>query len=205
MPKPKPGETEAEFVARYMSSEEAKRDFPEEKQRLAVAYSEYKKHRKEVEFSVFTPVVKSWEDKIEVDKGVESQRFIQVIVSGIAEDRDGERMSKEAIEDMIMQYKSGTIPLFPDHGKNESGERTYSWKNIMGVWVDAFKEGDHLVAVARLNKAHPDAALFWNYLQEKMPIGFSIGGKPSIVDEEIIEETSVELNKEVKNEEKTSV
>lgn len=41
MPKPKPNESQQEFVSRYVSSEEAKRSFPNEQQRLAVAYSEY--------------------------------------------------------------------------------------------------------------------------------------------------------------------
>jgi hypothetical protein len=192
MPKPNPNESKADYVARFMSSEEAKRDYPDEKQRLAVAYSYYEKHSGKKEegkkFEIYTPITKMWEDKIEVKEGVtDTQSFIQVIVSGIKEDRDGERMSQMAIDDMIMQYKSGTIPLFPDHGTSANGEKSYSWKNIMGVWTDAYQENDHLVAVARLNKAHPDYALFTSYIKEKMPIGFSIGGKPVIIDEEDIE------------------
>jgi hypothetical protein len=89
-------------------------------------------------------------------------------------------MSQEAIDDMVMQFKSGTIGFFPDHGFHEqTGERNvYSWKQMMGSWIDARQEGDHLVAVVRLNKAHPDQELFWQYINEGMPIGFSIGGKP---------------------------
>lgn len=45
MPLPNPNETESEYIARYISSEEAKKSFPDEKQRLAVAYSEWKKHK----------------------------------------------------------------------------------------------------------------------------------------------------------------
>lgn len=43
MPNPNKGETKEEFIARFMSSPEAKKDFPDEKQRLAVAYSKWKR------------------------------------------------------------------------------------------------------------------------------------------------------------------
>ncbi len=41
LPKPKPDEDEQEFVNRFMSNETAKKEFPEKKQRLAVAYNKY--------------------------------------------------------------------------------------------------------------------------------------------------------------------
>jgi hypothetical protein len=41
MPSPERKESQKEFVARYMASREARRDFPDAKQRAAVAYSEY--------------------------------------------------------------------------------------------------------------------------------------------------------------------
>ncbi len=42
---PNPGESLKAYIARYMASDEAKKDIPDEKQRLAVAYSEWnKKH-----------------------------------------------------------------------------------------------------------------------------------------------------------------
>lgn len=46
MPNPNPNESMKDYVARYMSSEEAKKTFPEEKQRLAVAYSNWEEHNK---------------------------------------------------------------------------------------------------------------------------------------------------------------
>jgi len=42
MPNPIKGETREEFIKRYMSSEEAKKTFPDFKQRLAVAISKWK-------------------------------------------------------------------------------------------------------------------------------------------------------------------
>jgi len=160
-------------------------------------YQEWKKKNKMIE--VFTPITKSWTETINKETG-EKQRFIEVTVSGLKEDRDGERISQEAILDMINQYKSGKIPLMPNHGQvTPTGERIYRWQDMMGVWVDAKQVGDNLVAVARLNNAHPDADLFWNYIQEGMPIGFSIGAKPiEFIEEEVetIEEnTKPEIEK----------
>lgn len=156
-------------------------------------YEEWKKKHKN--FSFYTPITNFWEEEVEIiktaGKGVEKgkQRFIEVTVSGLKDDRDNERMSQEAVDDMIMQFKSGRIPFFPDHGRDEkTGQpNVYSWKQMMGVWVDAHQEDEKLKAVVRLNNSHPDSEQFWKFIQEGMPIGFSIGGKP-LEDPQVVEE-----------------
>ena len=138
-------------------------------------------------FSFMTPITKMWEEDIQTDVQKSGQimekgkhRFVEVIVSGLDNDRQNERMSQEGIDDMISQFKSASIPFFGDHGRDPSTGQVgvYSWKGMMGVWADASQEGNHLKAVVRLNNAHPDAEMFWKFLQEGMPIGFSIGGTP---------------------------
>lgn len=114
--------------------------------------------------------------------------FVEATVSGMLQDRDGEVMSQEAVVDMISQFKSKSIPFFPDHGKDAMGQQTYAWKNMMGVWVDAWAEDTNLKAKVRLNKANEDAMLFYNYAQEGMPLGFSIGGQVIEMSEEDVEE-----------------
>jgi hypothetical protein len=203
MPKPNPGESREAYVARFMSSAEAKKDFPDEKQRLAVAYSEYKRQNKnEMPFFFKASITKIWEEQVDILKSngqsiKDSQTFIEATVSGLKEDRDNEMMSKEAVDDMVMQFKSGRIPFFPDHGFHEqSGQKNiYNWKQMMGVWINATVEGSNLKAICRLNNAHPDKELFKNYIEQGMPFGFSIGGKPTGFD--IIElDEEVELNKD---------
>jgi hypothetical protein len=187
MPKPNKGESREEFVSRYMSDPKAKKDFPDEKQRLAVAYSEYKKNQKSEELFFFKAnISRIWTEEVEINKSAgqtekSSQTFIEATVSGLKEDRDNEMMSQEAINDMIDQFKSGTIPFFPDHGFHEqSGQKNvYSWKQMMGCWTNARQEDNSLKAICRLNKAHPDFELFKAYVEEGMPIGFSVGGKVS--------------------------
>jgi len=46
MPRPKRGETKQAFINRYMKSAEAKRTFPDEDQRYAVAVSLWEKRNK---------------------------------------------------------------------------------------------------------------------------------------------------------------
>jgi len=145
----------------------------------AIAQAQYKKTKS---FSVYATYSKHWEGEGPVikkagktiEKG--NQRFVEVIVSGLETDRENERMSQDAITDMITQFKSGTIPFFFDHGIDEFGNQTYPWKGIGGVWVDAKQEGAHLKGVVRLNQAHPDHEQFWNYLKADMPVGFSVAG-----------------------------
>lgn len=44
MPLPNKGEKRQSYIARYVKSKEAQKSFPDIKQRLAVAYSEYRRH-----------------------------------------------------------------------------------------------------------------------------------------------------------------
>ena len=41
MPLPRKGEAKKSYIGRYVADQQAKRDFPNVKQRMAVAYSEY--------------------------------------------------------------------------------------------------------------------------------------------------------------------
>jgi len=46
MPSPHSGESLSGFVSRFMGSKEARKSFPKQKQRAAVAYSEFKRRKK---------------------------------------------------------------------------------------------------------------------------------------------------------------
>lgn len=46
MPYPKEKEKKNEFIKRFMSSNEAKEDFPEKRKRLAVAYNIWERKKK---------------------------------------------------------------------------------------------------------------------------------------------------------------
>ena len=46
MPEPTKGEKLSDFVAKYMGSKKANKDFPDQKQRAAVAYSTFREKKK---------------------------------------------------------------------------------------------------------------------------------------------------------------
>ena len=46
VPTPAKGERMADFVGRFMGSQEARKTFPKQSQRAAVAYSEYRERKK---------------------------------------------------------------------------------------------------------------------------------------------------------------
>jgi len=45
-PKPEKGEKLSDFMQRYMKSSEAQKSFPKQKQREAIAYSEYRERKR---------------------------------------------------------------------------------------------------------------------------------------------------------------
>lgn len=46
MPSVEKGEKLSDFVSRYMGSKKSRKDFPDQKQRAAVAYSEFREAKK---------------------------------------------------------------------------------------------------------------------------------------------------------------
>lgn len=66
---PKKDETEKEFISRFMSNEEMKKEYPEEKQRVAVAYSYWRKGTKDMD-----PIVITFKDAIYHMEGFTDQK-----------------------------------------------------------------------------------------------------------------------------------
>jgi len=186
LPNPRKDEDKNSFISRCMSNETMKSEFPDQKQRTAVCFSQWRKGRKKDSEPLMTKQCINFVSKhyeIEKEEGTK-ERYIEVPISGLKEDRDGEKMSQTAINKMIDSLKKGIV-LHSDHGK---GPIEYSWKDIQGVSVDGWQNNDLLIAKFRLNKSHPDHELLWNYIhKEKMPVGFSIGARPKQAHYEKIE------------------
>ena len=127
-----------------------------------------------------TEVIKSYD----LDEGCvafeyNGEKYVSGTVSGLKEDRDGERMSEKACNSIIKALNSGRIPFYSNHGRDEYGNKVYRWQDCMGKWVAGFWDDTHthVKGIVRLNKHHPDSEKYYNYIKSKMPIGFSIGGK----------------------------
>lgn len=59
MPNPKSGESKQDFISRFMSSEEAKRDYPDQDQRLAVAYSKFETRKENMDIQKSRSIIKN--------------------------------------------------------------------------------------------------------------------------------------------------
>src|SRR3972149_1222641 len=113
MPNPKKGESQADYVKRFMGSEEAKRDFPDEKQRLAVAHSKYREWKKsnsnqELILNYNVPIIES---------GILDNDFIiQGIAINATTTGNNHKFLVEELKESAGTLKG--VPLLVDH-KNE--------------------------------------------------------------------------------------
>jgi len=113
MPVPNQGESKEDFVKRFMSSKEAKKDYPDEKQRLAVAYQFWKKHSKQkadliIEFSV--PITEFGETQVK-------EGFNDFKIKGVAINEtitsNGHKFIGEELSLAANTLKG--VPLLKDH------------------------------------------------------------------------------------------
>ena len=65
MPRPNRGEKRADFVSRYMGDAEARKKYPDQAQRSAVAYSAYQEAKKKVEKQAYPVITLAGEILIE--------------------------------------------------------------------------------------------------------------------------------------------
>lgn len=186
IPKPNKGEKQSAFISRCISAVSHADPDRDKKQIQAMCFDTWQRSKKDFNVEMKKDCISFVTKHYEVTKDGIPVRFIEVPISGLKEDRDGEKMSEGAIKGMINTLQKG-VPLHSNHGKVD-GVQTYSWQDIMGTSVDGVIDKDMLIAKFRLNRAHPEHEKLWSYLIEKMPVGFSIGAKPLKSHYEEIEE-----------------
>ena len=109
-------------------------------------------------------------------KETDDSTRITVPVSGLAEDRDGDKFTEDGINALVDQLNNESIPMFPNHGLDrETGGFEYRYQDMMGKWVEAEKDGEIVQATAELREDNPDAEELKDLLNQEMPVGFSIG------------------------------
>jgi len=111
-------------------------------------------------------VVKSWTAE-------SGERFVRGVASGVKVDRDGERVSKRAIQKMAQQASQGGVKLTSSHQQD--------WATEIGDVVKAQHDPDtdELVVDCKLPPEGEDplADKAWSQLSRGRELGFSIGGK----------------------------
>lgn len=119
------------------------------------------------EFEFETTITKTW-------TSADGRRYIRGVASGVEEDRDGERCSKNAISKMTATVAGGTVKLTSSHQQD--------WMTEIGDVVKATHdpETDEMVVDCQLppEGVDPIADKAWNTINRHgVKLGFSIGGK----------------------------
>ena len=124
---------------------------------------------------------------IQVVKQEDELTQLQVPIQATSEDRDGDIITSEGQQQIVDQLKTGTVPLFPNHGVGE-GEAMYDFRDIFGKFTDGIQmEDGKTVGTITLRKGrtetgaeelHPMAKELVNLLEQDMPVGFSVGFIP---------------------------
>ena len=127
MPNPKKNETKDEFISRFMSSDEAKRDFPDNEQRLAVAFSkwrEFKKSKKEIRPCSINISLK------EKDNEYYSEGFIATTHPDRASDPQagvvGDVLSKNVLK-QIAEFINETVATIKGIGSTRTVSLQHDW------------------------------------------------------------------------------
>jgi HK97 family phage prohead protease len=98
-----------------------------------------------------------------------------LVLTGIASatslDRDEERMSDSALDDMVSDIRKEGVNLFENH--------LHNWENTLGVITSASKTNDRKVAVS-INlddpTTNPKIPMMLNKLSKGIKLGLSVGG-----------------------------
>jgi len=114
---------------------------------------------------------------VKADDGDDEQTTIEVPVSGLAEDRDGDKLADAAIDSMVDQINEGGVPMFPNHGYDSDNgvPQAYRYEDIIGGWVAAERDGEVVVAEGKLREGKASAEELEDLLAQSLPVGFSIG------------------------------
>ena len=96
----------------------------------------------------------------EADDGDDEATRIEVPVSGLAEDRDGDKLADAAIDSMVAQINEGGVPMFPNHGYDSDNgvPQAYRYEDIIGGWTAAERDGDVVMAEGKLREGKASAA-----------------------------------------------
>lgn len=111
---------------------------------------------------------------------------IRVPISSTGKDRDGDKFTRDGLEDLKEQLESEEVPLYLDHGLSaETGWREYRVEDMIGGWVGGEIEerddgNDVLFGIARLEPGNEKAEMLEAKVQNDLPIGYSVGFIPDL-------------------------
>jgi hypothetical protein len=98
----------------------------------------------------------------------EGKKFLHVEIE-IADGED--TLTHNAVEDLIQQFKSGTLPFII---RDDAFSKLIKWKEISGKYIDGVREGNNLVATIEVNQDSPEGDTFFDFVKNGMPLFVSL-------------------------------
>jgi len=111
----------------------------------------------------------------------DGKRFLEITLQTKEGD---EEISFEAIQDLISQFSSGSLPFMI----RENDNQIISWKEIAGKYVNAELQGKELIATIELNQDNKNSDEFFQYLQNDIPLYVELGIQTGEYSEKEIED-----------------
>ncbi|MDI6720371.1 MAG: HK97 family phage prohead protease [Methanomicrobiales archaeon] len=106
--------------------------------------------------------------------------YVDVPVSSLAVDRDGDQFSEQGLQALLAAVKTGRVPLYANHGRGPSGMTEYRFEDIFGVWNDGRIEDGVLRAIAALDPYDYRSQVLEGKIQAGLPLGWSVGFIPTV-------------------------
>lgn len=210
LPKPSKNESKDEFIARIMSDEKMKDEYPDKEQRLAIAYSQWKKKGgKETSTTTLGLEIK------ELDGEFYSEGFIATTHPDRAADYDlgvdGDILSKQVIEQIVEFINSG-VATIDDVGSTRTVSLQHDWlkehnpdMEPAGMVVPPAEvremEGGHWGAYVKVhhNKSHPQFEEIKYKVEHGYYPGFSIEYLPGDYEVVNVKDKVFRFLKSIKN------
>lgn len=145
LPSPRKKEKREDFISRFMSSEEAKKEFPDNKQRVAVANSKWREHVKSKESSTYFTVVKvkESEDVTEDDSKVYTFIGLNTLPDrAVGYAKDGTPVKGEILSRRVLDKVAGYI-----NDESRLGGEYGSYRTV-SLFHDRVHTGDYTLEEA---------------------------------------------------------
>lgn len=132
--------------------------------------------------------MKKFKFYVPLSKDVNADDILEGIASTTSIDRDDERMSENALNDMREQIMKMGINLFGNH--------EHSWENTLGVLTDADIQTNQLFVKIKLDDptTNPKIPMMLNKLKRGIKLGLSVGGEVIKYKKEYVRNLDKEIN-----------
>ncbi len=173
LPNPSKGETQSDFVSRFMSNDQMKKDYPESKQRLAVAYSQWRRRnsKKEATMEAVDLVNQDFEFVIK-QVNVEKRLITGEVYAPNVIDTHNELMLPEDVELLAHRFLADKLNDSIDLQHDNEVVQCYAVESFLAR--DDDPEYDTGTWVLTIKVDEEDSDNIWNRVKSGEFNGFSV-------------------------------